>query len=337
MSIAPFPMVRLENRYGRYCWHNACIFATIHLWKTCKIPMPKEGARHSSGSSYFGIFQSWLTLERSVERSPVLALQHFTREFLPANSPQVGNATQDASLFFQALSGDLRHPNIPLAEFDWMQPISQERWWTNRCLKCFEFPGDTPPPLPPQRNSMFRLELPLEPREGENLQSLINEHFRVKDEQRKQMVQCPHEGCTSRVARFSVSELLDPKAAIVFFVNRQQNNPVWAEAFFRDLSAEEQANYPAQINYRPVQLSNVIKVPMNGGGVAMYQLVAAVEHSGESAAGGHFVGFLRAEDGEWYVANDALPLRHLSHYPEYCPTKGILFLYQNITNDGDMA
>ena len=89
---------------------------------------------------------------------------------------------------------------------------------------------------------MFRLELPLEPREGENLQSLINEHFRVKDEQRKQMVQCPHEGCTSRVARFSVSELLDPKAAIVFFVNRQQNNPVWAQPFFRDLPAEEQAN-----------------------------------------------------------------------------------------------
>ena len=69
----------------------------------------------------------------------------------------------------------------------------------------------------------------------------------------------------------------------------------------------------------------------------MFKLIAAIEHEGASAAGGHFVAHLKAEeDDEWYVANDKKALRHSSAVPEYNPTKGIVFMFANISLDSGM-
>ena len=71
----------------------------------------------------------------------------------------------------------------------------------------------------------------------------------------------------------------------------------------------------------------------------MFKMVAAIEHTNEgaSAAGGHFVAHLKAEeDDEWYVANDEKALRHSSAFPEYNPTKAILYMFANISLDSGM-
>ena len=299
--------------------------------------MPEEQESQSTGITYFGEFLSWLKLERSAKRSPVRALECFTREFMPEGSAPVANATQDASIFFQALAGELTETTTAMPQFDWMQPISQENSWTNRCMKCFKFQGDRPPPKDPERNSMFRLELPITPGKDETFQSLIDGYFRVKDEQKKEMIQCPTEGCSSRVGKFTEIKLLDPKAAIVVYVNRLNFNRAWGEEWYRLLPPEEQANYYAEMNYRPIKLSNIIKVPLSVGGTALYKLIAAIEHEGASAAGGHFVAHLKAEeDDEWYVANDEKALRHSSAVPEYNPTKAILYMFANISLDSGM-
>ena len=132
--------------------------------------------------------------------------------------------------------------------------------------------------MAPERNAMFRIELPVVPREGETLQSLIDEYFKVQDQQKKEMVQCPTAGCTSRVGKFTEIKLLDAQSAIVFYVNRLQFNPMWANPAFRDMTPEEQANYYAVMNYRAIVLANVIKVPFFGGGNVLYKLMGAVEH-----------------------------------------------------------
>ena len=147
-----------------------------------------------------------------------------------------------------------------------------------RCLKCFKYQGEKPPPMAPERNAMFRIELPVAPRDGETFQTLIDEYFRVQDEQKKEMVQCPTAGCTSRVGKFTEIKLLDAQSAIVFYVNRLQFNPMWANPAFRDMTPAEQANYYAVMNYRPIVLANVIKVPFFGGGNVLYKLMGAVEH-----------------------------------------------------------
>ena len=133
MSMCPFCMVRLQNKYGRFCWHNACAFMTIHCWKICKIPIPEAQESENSDTTYLGEFLSWLRLTTSEERCPKQALACFTQEFLPEGSAPVANATQDAIMFFQALNGELKDdPNAALQEFNWMQPMSQQTTWTNR-------------------------------------------------------------------------------------------------------------------------------------------------------------------------------------------------------------
>ena len=141
-------MVRLTNRFGRYCWDNACVFGVIYAWKECFIPMPDETDSSDSESSYFKEFKSWLLLDYPGERNPKKALTLFTQEFQPPGSVDVGNATQDASLFFEAMNGDL-DPYNPVEEFQWMQPIAQERFSINR-YRCHGGGPRGLDPSPPQ-------------------------------------------------------------------------------------------------------------------------------------------------------------------------------------------
>ena len=98
----------------------------------------------------------------------------------------------------------------------------------NRCLKCFSYQGEEVV-LPPQRKSMFRLELPAVETQHENIQSLVDKHFRVRDQDSKEMVPCRNENCSSQIAKFTKIELLDPKDAIVLHINRRQENPFWSD------------------------------------------------------------------------------------------------------------
>lgn len=51
------------------------------------------------------------------------------------------------------------------------------------------------------------------------------------------------------------------------------------------MTPEEQNQYPAQMNYRPIKLSNMIRLPLTDKRRIMFKLISCVEHSGESAAG----------------------------------------------------
>ena len=80
-----------------------------------------------TGNSYLNHFMEWLRIDTSELKSPYQALGLFSREFLPNNHEDVRATTQDARLFFHCMAGGSKFNGTPLQEFDFMQPIHQER------------------------------------------------------------------------------------------------------------------------------------------------------------------------------------------------------------------
>ena len=107
--------------------HNACIFSITHLWRLCKLNIPEMPEMPDTGNSYLNHFMKWLRIDTSELKSPYQALGLFSREFLPNNHEDVRATTQDARLFFNCMAGESKFNGTPLQEFDFMQPIHQER------------------------------------------------------------------------------------------------------------------------------------------------------------------------------------------------------------------
>ena len=114
MTIAPFTMIRLENPDGKFCWHNGAVFASIYLWRQCKIGIP-EAPTTATAENYFQHFCQWLRLDRNELRSPYEALGMFTRDYLPNNSEDVRARTQDDRMFFHAMAGEMRYGVDPVS------------------------------------------------------------------------------------------------------------------------------------------------------------------------------------------------------------------------------
>ena len=106
-------------------------------------------------------------------------------------------------------------------------------------------------------------------------------------------------------------ELIDEKSAIVFSINRQLLNPIWSTPGYNDWPQEERDKHRGIKLDRPVELSNIIRVPVSGSesGNELYSLVATIEHrtTENSISAGHYICYLKFRD-EWYFANDRQPL-----------------------------
>ena len=74
-------MVRLENP-GVLCWHNASVFAVLHLLKACGITIPVE-TFETGRETYMSHFVQWSHLATSELRNPWFSLELFVREFMP--------------------------------------------------------------------------------------------------------------------------------------------------------------------------------------------------------------------------------------------------------------
>ena len=107
----------------------------------------------------------------------------------------------------------------------------------------------------PIKNGIFRVIMPDVPSAGENLQTLLNAHFRSTE-----MIQCRNIMCDMRVTKSTTLELVDPKSAIVIRLLRERDDPQWTQPGLALLSPEEQAHYPGHMIYRKVAISDQIKI-----------------------------------------------------------------------------
>ena len=149
----------------------------------------------------------------------------------------------------------------------------------------------------------------------ENLQTLMDAYF-VKRER----ITCQNEGCNQQLGMTTEERLVDPKSAIVVNINRQFVNPNWKQA-----PRNQGHRFAGVKNNRRLSLPNTVQVPKSGGGSFTYELVAAIEHSSEHTAGGHYIAHLKY-NGEWFTANDDNPLRKSASYRDYHPEKSSIFL-----------
>lgn len=125
---------------------------------------------------------------------------------------------------------------------------------------------------------------------------------------------------------------MDEKSAIVFSINRQLPNPIWSIPGFNSWPKEERDKHKDGIKVdRPVEISNVIKVPVSGSasGNELYSLVAAVEHrnNDDSISSGHYIAYLNFRD-EWYIANDRQPLKKMKDSTFHDVRQSYIFLYK---------
>ena len=125
---------------------------------------------------------------------------------------------------------------------------------------------------------------------------------------------------------------MDEKSAIVFSINRQLPNPIWATPGFSSWPQEERDKHRDGIKVdRPVELSNIIRVPVSGSesGNELYSLVATIEHrtNNASISAGHYISYLNFRD-EWYIANDRQPLSKMSDSIYHDVRQSSLFLYK---------
>ena len=143
LSIAPFPMVRLVNP-GVLCWHNASVFAVLHLLKACGITIPVE-AFETGRETYMSHFGQWSHLATSELRNPWFSLELFVREFMPdeVTVSEIRNNTQGAHLFFEALAGQNRFGSNGVELFSFMRPITLTRVAVETCMDCGRETGES--------------------------------------------------------------------------------------------------------------------------------------------------------------------------------------------------
>jgi hypothetical protein len=130
-------MVRLVNP-GVLCWHNAAVFAVIHLMKVCGINVPVENCE--AGETYMSHFSRWSRLTTSELASPWDALRLFAQEFTSNTGRytvnEIRTKTQDAFLFFTALAGQNQFESNGIDFFSFMRPVTQFRTTVDRCMEC---------------------------------------------------------------------------------------------------------------------------------------------------------------------------------------------------------
>ena len=124
---------------------------------------------------------------------------------------------------------------------------------------------------------------------------------------------------------------MDEKSAIVFSINRQLVNPIWSTPGYKDWPEEEKDKHQGIKLDRPVELSNIIRVPVSSSasGNELYSLVAAIEHrtNDTSISAGHYICYLKFRD-EWYFANDRQTLTRMSDSTYHNVRQAYIFLYK---------
>ena len=146
-SIAPFPMVRLDNRTNTVCWFNSSVFATIFLAKSCNLPYP-PAEKHDSFMDYFSM---WYNQENSHLFYPNEAIRHLIEEMTDENVEDALHTQLEATLFFTAVGGTefIREDLVELPPaygglepglefFKFMKPSIGETTMSYRCRHCQE-------------------------------------------------------------------------------------------------------------------------------------------------------------------------------------------------------
>ena len=125
-------MVRLKNPTV-LCWHNAAVFAVIHLLKLCGIDVPVE---NSGQETYMSHFSRWSRLSTSEVVTPWNAVGLFAQEFTSNTVDDMRTNTQDAKDFFTALAGQNRFESNGNDFFSFMWPITQSKASVEVCMEC---------------------------------------------------------------------------------------------------------------------------------------------------------------------------------------------------------
>ena len=124
------------------CWHNAAVFAVIHLLKVCGINVPVENCE-AGQETYMSHFSRWSRLTTSDHANPWEALRLFAQEFTSDSVKDIRTKTQDSSLFFTALAGQNRFGSTGIDFFSFMRPFTQFRTTVDRCMECHSQIGKT--------------------------------------------------------------------------------------------------------------------------------------------------------------------------------------------------
>ena len=148
----------------------------------------------------------------------------------------------------------------------------------------------------------------------ETFQTLVDSYFIETTD-----VACQNNNCNGRI-RYT-NAILDPKSAIVFYLDRTRVNRNWANA-----PRGQSGAYATVKDNRKVTLQDVIYIPKVGGGHCLYRLVALVEHKGEHGKGGHYVSHLKF-NREWYLANDDLPMQRSDECRDFDVERSCIFIY----------
>ena len=119
------------------CWHNAAVFAVIHLLKVCGINVPVENCE-AGQETYMSHFSQWSRLTTSDHANPWDALRLFAQEFtIPTYTVHdIRTRTHNSSLFFTALAGQNQFGSTGVDFFSFMRPFTQFRTTVDRCMEC---------------------------------------------------------------------------------------------------------------------------------------------------------------------------------------------------------
>jgi hypothetical protein len=117
------------------CWHNAAVFAVIHLLKVCGIDVPVENCE-AGQETYMSHFSQWSRLTTSESANPWEALRLFAQEFTVKTVREIRTETQDSKDFFIAIAGGARFVSNGIEFFSFMRPSTQFRSTVDRCTEC---------------------------------------------------------------------------------------------------------------------------------------------------------------------------------------------------------
>ena len=146
-SIAPFPMVRLDNRSNTVCWFNSSCVATLFLAKSCNRTYPPA----ETFDCFMDYFSMWYNQENSHVFFPIEAIKHLIQEMTVKDAEEVLRYQNEATLFFTAVGGT-QYKGDDLCElppvygvlepglefFKFMKPSMVETTMPYRCRHCNE-------------------------------------------------------------------------------------------------------------------------------------------------------------------------------------------------------
>ena len=179
----------------------------------------------------------------------------------------------------------------------------------------FEFAVDDP---------ALRIEMPDEVGQHTNLQTAVDKHL-----EQKETVACPN--CQKRLTKTSTKKVVDPKPALVVFLNRIQDNPMSKTEAWKTMDRLEKRKYLPVKSNTEIGISHMLTLPLLDGTSVLYELVGTIEHFGNEPFGGHYVSNLwDKNDSIWYTANDSEPLKKSESYEEFDVRRSAVFLYSRV-------